>query len=102
MVLCKAFDRIWHEGLLYTLKCSGVSGDLLILIRNFLTDRQQRVVLNGKCSRWASVSAGVPQGSVLGPLFFLVYINDLTANLKCHVKLFANDTSLFKANQIIS
>ena len=60
----------------------------LILIRNFLTDRQQRVVLNGKCSRWATVSAGVPQESVLGPLFFLVYINDIVDNVRCDIKLF--------------
>ena len=93
--LSKAFDRVWHEGLLYKLKCSGVSGDLLILIRNLLTDRQQRVLLNGKCSRWATVSAGVPQGSVLGPLFFLVYINDIVDNVCCDIKLFADDTSLF-------
>ena len=93
--LSKAFDRVWHEGLLYKLKCSGVSGNLLILIRNFLTDRQQRVLLNGKCSRWATVSAGVPQSSVLGPLFFLVYINDIVDNVRCDIKLFADDTSLF-------
>ena len=67
----------------------------MILIRNFLTDRQQRVVLNGKCSRWASVSAGAPQGSVLGPLFFLVYINDIVDNVRCDIKLFADDTSIF-------
>ena len=93
--LSKAFDRVWHEGLLYKPKCSGVSGDLLILIRNFLTDRQQRVLLNGKCSRWSTVSAGVPQGSVLGPLLFLVYINDIVDNVRCDIKLFADDTSLF-------
>ena len=67
----------------------------MILIRNFLTDRQQRVVLNGKCSRWATVSAGAPQGSVLGPLFFLVYINDIVDNVRCDIKLFADDTSIF-------
>ena len=93
--LSKAFDRVWHEGLIYKLKCSGVSGDLLLLIQNFLSDRQQRVVLNGKCSNWATVSAGVPQGSVLGPLLFLIYINDIVDNVHCDIKLFADDTSLF-------
>ena len=83
-----------HEGLLYKLKCNGVSGDLLILICTFLTHRQKHVLLTGKCSRWATVSAGVPQGSVLGPLFFLVYINDIIDNVRCDSKLFADDTSL--------
>ena len=51
--------------------------------------------MNGESSGWGDISAGVPQGSILGPLFFLVYINDLAVGLKCHVKLFADDTSLF-------
>ena len=93
--LSKAFDRVWHDGLIYKLQCSGISGNLLSLTRNFLNNRLQRVVLNGKSSEWASVSAGVPQGSVLGPLFFLVYINDIVDNLHCDVKIFADDTSLF-------
>ena len=67
------------------------------LIQSFLNDRKQRTVLNGEISSWGDISAGVPQGSILGPLFFLVYINDLTADLKCNVKLFADDTSLFTA-----
>ena len=55
----------------------------------------QRTVLNGKTSQWGKISAGVPQESILGPLFFLVYINDLTTDLKCNVKSFAEDTALF-------
>ena len=93
--LSKAFDRVWHDGLLYKLECNGISGNVMILIRNFLSDRKQRVLLNGKSSQWASISAGVPQGSVLGPLFFLVYINDLVENVDSDVKMFADDTSLF-------
>ena len=95
MDLSKAFHRVWHSGLLYKLECSGICGNLLGIIQAFLNERKQRVVLNGYSSRWFAVSAGVPQGSVLGPLFFLVYINNLPENLSCRVKLFADDTSLF-------
>ena len=93
--LSKAFDRVWHEGLLYKLECNSITGNLLALIRDYLANRKQRVVLNGKSSEWATISAGVPQGSVLGPLFFLVYINDLVDNVNCDIKMFADDTSLF-------
>ena len=93
--ISKAFDRVWLEGLIYKLRRCGVSDKLLLLIQSFLADRKQRTVLNGKTSKWGSISAGVPQGSILGPLFFLVYINDLTEDLKCNVKLFADDMSIF-------
>ena len=73
----------------------GIDGNLLSLIESFLQSRYQRVVLNGQSSKWKNVNAGVPQGSVLGPLFFLIYINDLPQGLHSDVKLFADDTSLF-------
>ena len=66
---------------------------------NYLKDRMQHVVLNGRSSEWAKVSAHVPQGSVLDPLFFLIYINDLTANVASGVKLFGDDASLFSVDQ---
>ena len=66
-----------------------------MLIQNYLANRKQRVILNGKSSKWAPICAGVPQGSALGPLFFLVYINDLVENVNCDVKMFADDTYLF-------
>ena len=65
------------------------------MIKHYLTDRFQRVPLNGQCSNWQPILVGVPQGSILGPLFFLMYINDLPDGLKSNVKLFADDTSLF-------
>ena len=61
----------------------------------FLKDKKQRTVLNGQCPTWGDISPGVPQGSILGPLLFLVSMNDLTTGLKCNVKLFADDTSPF-------
>ena len=93
--ISKAFDKVWHDGLIYKLKQNGVAGDLLDTLTNFLNERKQRVVLNGQYSTWTNVEAGVPQGSILGPLLFLVYINDLPENLVPHPKLFADDTSLF-------
>ena len=65
------------------------------LIQNYLDNRFQRVLLNGQTSEWKPVKAGVPQGSILGPLFFLVYLNDICSNLSTNVKLLADDTSLF-------
>ena len=94
--ISKAFNKVWHEGLLYKLESIGISGNLLNLFHSFLNDRYQRVVINGQHSDWAPILAGVPQGSILvGPLLFLIYINDLPDNLNSLVKLFADNTSLF-------
>ena len=93
--ISKAFDKVWHEGLLYKLKSMGISGELYELLENYLSGRFQRVVLNGQTSSWRPILAGVPQGSILGPLLFLIYINDLLDGLKSNAKLFADDTSLF-------
>ena len=91
----KAFDKVWHAGLIFKLEQNGVSGSLLKLFQNYLSDRKQRVVLNGSYSEYSSIESGVPQGSVLGPLLFLIYINDLERNIKSNIKFFADDTMLF-------
>ena len=65
--ISKAFDKVWHEGLLFKLKTYGINGPLLKLIKHFLSNRQQRITLNGRTSCWENIKAGVPQGSVLGP-----------------------------------
>ena len=93
--ISKAFDRVWHDGLLYKLSKIGVGGKLLQFLKHYLSERQQCVVVQGQTSEPGNVKAGVPQGSVLGPLLFLVYINDLTNDIVSNIKLFADDTSLY-------
>ena len=93
--ISKAFDKVWHEGLLFKLKQNGITGSLITLLASYLNERKQRVLLNGYESVWGIIESGVPQGSVLGPLLFLIYINDLENGIQSKIKFFADDTSLF-------
>ena len=93
--ISKPFDRVWHEGLIYKIQSTGISGTPLKLIKSFLSARFQHVLLNSQASSWSPIPASVPQGSILGPLFFLIYINDLGNNISSTVKLFPDNTSIF-------
>ena len=93
--ISKAFDKVWHDGLIFKLKQNGISGSMFKLLANYLNNRKQRVVLNGSCSDYSEIESGVPQGSVLGPLLFVIYINDLERNIKSNINFFADDTMLF-------
>ena len=93
----KAFDSIPHSRLLVKLRSYGVSGKLLTWIEAFLTGRKQQVVVEGSHSPWTEVASGVPQGSVLGPLLFLIYVNDLPDVVHCDMKLFADDAKLYSS-----
>ena len=93
--ISKAFDSAWHAGLLHKFKSYGVSGQLYGLISSFLSRRQLRVVLDGKSSQEYPVNAGVPQGSILGPTLFLLYINDLPDDVICNIAICDDDTALY-------
>jgi hypothetical protein len=90
----KAFDRVWHAGLLHKLRCLGIEGTLFEWLCDYLSDRKIRAVINGQSNEWVNTTAGVPQGSILGPLLFLIFINDITRNIESDIHLFADDTSL--------
>lgn len=91
----KAFDTVPHKRLLSKLRAYGVGGKLLEWIESFLTGRFQRVVVQGSMSDWSPVSSGIPQGTVLGPTLFTIYVNDLPNCVSSSVKLFADDTKVY-------
>ena len=93
--ISKAFDRVWHAGLLHKLKPYGISGQIFGLISSFLNNRQLQVVLEGKSSQEYPVNAGVPQDSILGPALFLLYINDLPDDVICDIVIYADDTTRY-------
>ena len=92
----KAFDKVPHQRLLLKLKAHGIGDSITDWIEQWLTDRRQRVVVDGEVSNWKSVLSGVPQGSVLRPILFLIYINDLDESITSNVLKFADDTKLFR------
>ena len=92
----KAFDTVPHERLLTKLAAYGIKGKILNWIRNFLVGRSQRVMIGEGKSTWAAVTSGIPQGSVLGPLLFVIFINDLPQVVQSTTKIFAYDTKLYR------
>ena len=92
----KAFDTVPHQRLLTKLKAYGVHGSVHEWINSFLSQRKQRVVVNGAYSQWNDVTSGIPQGSVLGPVLFIIYINDLPETVESMVHIFADDTKIYR------
>lgn len=101
----KAFDTVSHPLLLYKLKMLNLDTAVIVWIQNYLLGRRQRVVLNGVCSDYVDVTSGVPQWSVLGPLLFLIYINDISLGISSSIRLFADDCVLYRkinnANDVV-
>ncbi|CAM4529072.1 unnamed protein product [Caretta caretta] len=99
-ILCmdfqKAFDKVPHHRLLRKLRNHGIRGKVLSWTSNCLQDRKQRVGINSKFSQWSEMNSGVPQPSVLGPVLFNIFINDLEKGVNNEVSQFADDTKLFK------
>ena len=93
--ISKAFDRVWHAGLLLKLQAAGVTGKVLAWFTSYLSDRRQRVVIPGGTSDWTSIYAGGSSGVNSWPLLFLVYINNIVVDIGSHIRLFADDTSLY-------
>ena len=91
----KAFDKVPHKRLLRKLSGYGIKGKVYNWIKEFLSNRKQRVVINRTKSEWRKVTSGIPQGSVLGPILFLIFINDMPEVLNCCIKLFADDAKLY-------
>ena len=94
----KAFDKVPHQRLLIKLKAYGIGESMINWIQAWLTDRRQRVIVEGEISNWKPVLSGLPQGSLLGPILFLIFINYLDDDLSSKVLKFADDTKVFRTD----
>ena len=97
MDVSSAFDKVWHNGLLAKLSQIGIQGPLYDIMKSYLTDRRQVVSVNGHKSNICNIKAGVPQGSRLGPVLFIIYMNDIINEIESDILIFADDTSLFSS-----
>ena len=86
LYISKAFDKVWHDGLIFKLHQNGICGEVINILENVLSDRKQTVAFNGQCSSWVDIRAVAPQGSILGHLLFIMYTNDLSNNIKSKCK----------------
>ena len=93
--ISKAFDRVWHAGLLHKLKSYGISGQIFGLISSFLSNRQRRMVADGNSSQQYPVNAGVPQASIYRPTLFPLNINDLPDDVICDIAIYGDSTNLY-------
>ena len=99
--ISKALYMVWHSGLLHKLKSYGISGQISGLISSFLSNRQLHVVLDGKSLQEYPVNDGAPQGSILGPTLFLLYINDLPDDVICNIAIYADDATPYSRSGIL-
>ena len=95
----KAFDRVSHQKLIYKIYDIRIQLYLLLWIRDFLSHKTQSVMCNGVCLNWSEVTSGILQGSVLGPLLFRIFINDLPLSMTSHIQIFADDTKIYNTVQ---
>ena len=92
----KAFDTVPHARMMAKLQGCGIDGAVLEWIRSFLTERRQRICIRGNESSWSAVRSGIPQGTVLGPILFVIYINDLPGVITSYLYMYADDTKIFR------
>ena len=102
MDLSKAFDSLNHDLLLAKLEAYGLYNNPVSFMRTYLTNRLQRCKINNSFSEWAKISAGVPQGSILGPLLFNIFINDILFLQKCDLANYADDSTIYTSNKRVS